>query len=66
MHPESQENGQKETKRSRLEELEEEDQAAEVEITRVHEEKMETSFTEAGETQSPSRTSHDAGNSTGK
>uniref|UniRef100_A0A3P8X1S2 Apoptotic chromatin condensation inducer 1a n=2 Tax=Cynoglossus semilaevis TaxID=244447 RepID=A0A3P8X1S2_CYNSE len=64
VHPESQENGQKETKRSRLEELEEEDQAAEVEITRAHEEKMETSFTEAGETQSPSRTSHDAGNST--
>uniref|UniRef100_A0A3B4UDJ7 Apoptotic chromatin condensation inducer 1a n=1 Tax=Seriola dumerili TaxID=41447 RepID=A0A3B4UDJ7_SERDU len=57
VHSESQENGQKEAKRSRHEELEEEDLRGDGEST--HEEKMETSFPGAVETQSPSHTSHD-------
>ncbi|GLD51425.1 apoptotic chromatin condensation inducer in the nucleus-like protein [Lates japonicus] len=59
VHSESQENGQKEAKRSRHEELEEEDLRGDRERTRAHEEKMDTSFPGAVETQSPSHTSHD-------
>ncbi|KAM7378849.1 hypothetical protein PAMP_004444 [Pampus punctatissimus] len=59
VHLESQENGQKEAKRSRCEELESDDLQGDRERTRVHEEKMETSFPTAMETQSPSHTSHD-------
>ncbi|XP_058499569.1 apoptotic chromatin condensation inducer in the nucleus isoform X3 [Solea solea] len=59
VHSESQENGQKETKRSRLEELEEEDVQEEGERTRIKEEKIDTSSPGAVETQSPSHTSHD-------
>ncbi|XP_071347704.1 apoptotic chromatin condensation inducer in the nucleus [Trachinotus anak] len=57
VHSESQENGQKEVKRSRHEELEEEDLQEDRE--RAHEEKMDASFPGAVETQSPSNTSHD-------
>lgn len=59
VHSESQENGQKEAKRSRHEEVEEDDLQADGERTREHEEKMETSFPGAMETQSPLDTSHD-------
>ncbi|XP_039999798.1 apoptotic chromatin condensation inducer in the nucleus [Xiphias gladius] len=59
VHSESQENGQKEAKRSRHEDLEEEDLQGDRERTRVHEEKMDTSFPQAVETESPSHTSHD-------
>uniref|UniRef100_A0A665X3A0 Apoptotic chromatin condensation inducer in the nucleus-like n=1 Tax=Echeneis naucrates TaxID=173247 RepID=A0A665X3A0_ECHNA len=59
VHSDSQENGQKDAKRSRHEELEEEDLQGEEEKTRVPEEKMDTSFHEAVETQSPTHTSHD-------
>nr|XP_046263284.1 apoptotic chromatin condensation inducer in the nucleus isoform X2 [Scatophagus argus] len=59
VHSESQENGQKEAKRSRHEELEEDDQRADGERSKEHEEKMDTSFPGAMETQSPSDTSHD-------
>ncbi|KAM7401254.1 hypothetical protein PAMA_005441 [Pampus argenteus] len=59
VHSESQENGQKEAKRSRCEELEADDLQGDGEKTRVHEEKMETSFPTAMETQSQSHTSHD-------
>ncbi|XP_030259438.1 apoptotic chromatin condensation inducer in the nucleus [Sparus aurata] len=59
VHSESQENGQKEAKRSRHEELEEDDLRADGERTREHEEKLDTSFSGAMETQSPSDTSHD-------
>ncbi|XP_019959990.2 apoptotic chromatin condensation inducer in the nucleus [Paralichthys olivaceus] len=59
VHLESQENGQKEVKRSRHEELEEEDLQGEKDRTMTLEEKMDTSFPGAVETQSPSHTSHD-------
>ncbi|XP_040910471.1 apoptotic chromatin condensation inducer in the nucleus [Toxotes jaculatrix] len=59
VHSESQENGQKEAKRSRQEELEEEDLQGDRERTRPQEEKMDTSFPGAEETQSPSHSSHD-------
>ncbi|XP_078120827.1 uncharacterized protein acin1a [Sander vitreus] len=60
VHSESQENGEKETKRSRHEELEEGDPQGDGEMTtRAHEEKMDASFPGAVETQSPSHTSHD-------
>ncbi|CAK6967884.1 apoptotic chromatin condensation inducer in the nucleus [Scomber scombrus] len=59
VHSESQENGQKEAKRSRHEELEEDDLQGDGEKTRVHEEKVDTSFPAAMETESPSHTSHD-------
>uniref|UniRef100_A0AAQ6IN63 Apoptotic chromatin condensation inducer 1a n=1 Tax=Anabas testudineus TaxID=64144 RepID=A0AAQ6IN63_ANATE len=59
VHSESQENGQKEAKRSRHEELDEEDLQGHTEKTKVHEEKMDTSFPGTVETQSPSHTSHD-------
>ncbi|XP_042352904.1 apoptotic chromatin condensation inducer in the nucleus isoform X1 [Plectropomus leopardus] len=59
VHSESQENGQKEAKRSRHEEVEEDDQQGDRERTGAHEEKMDTSFPGAIETQSPSHTSHD-------
>ncbi|KAG7227380.1 hypothetical protein INR49_000385, partial [Caranx melampygus] len=55
VHSESQENGQKEAKRSRHEDMDEEDLRGE----RAHEEKMDTSFPAAVETHSPSHTSHD-------
>ncbi|KAM4605423.1 uncharacterized protein acin1a [Polymixia lowei] len=56
---ESQENGQKEAKRSRQEEVEEDDLRGDKERTRSHEEKMDGSLPGAMETQSPSHTSHD-------
>ncbi|XP_037642249.1 apoptotic chromatin condensation inducer in the nucleus isoform X2 [Sebastes umbrosus] len=59
VHPESQENGQKEAKRSRHEESEEDDPQGDRERTGVHEEKTDTSFPAPMETQSPSHTSHD-------
>ena len=62
---ESQENGQKEAKRSRCEEMEEDDLQGDGERTGVHEEKMDTSFPAAMETQSPSHTSHDVEINTG-
>lgn len=66
VHSESQENGEKETKRSRHEELEEGDPQGDREMTtRAHEEKMDTSFPGAVETQSPSHTSHDVETNTG-
>lgn len=65
VHSESQENGQKEAKRSRHEELEEDDLRADGERTREHEEKLDTSFSGAMETQSPSDTSHDVEINTG-
>lgn len=55
VHSESQENGQKEAKRSRHEDVDEEDLRGE----RAHEEKMDASFPAAVETHSPSHTSHD-------
>lgn len=63
VHSESQENGQKEAKRSRHEE--EDELQADEERTREHEEKMATSFPEATETKSPSDTSHDVEINTG-
>lgn len=65
VHSESQENGQKEAKRSRHEELEDEDLQGDTERTKVHEEKMDISFPETVETQSPSHTSHDVEINTG-
>ncbi|XP_035025377.1 apoptotic chromatin condensation inducer in the nucleus [Hippoglossus stenolepis] len=59
VHLESKENGQKEVKRSRHEELEEEDLQGEKDRTMTLEEKMDTSFPGAVETQSPSHTGHD-------
>ncbi|XP_047446406.1 apoptotic chromatin condensation inducer in the nucleus isoform X2 [Mugil cephalus] len=59
VHPESQENGQKEPKRSRREELEEEDLRGDREGAKAQEEEMEASVPEAMETQSPTHTSHD-------
>lgn len=63
VHPEGQENGQKEAKRSRHEE--EDEQQADEERTREKEEKMDTSFTGTTATQSPSEASHDAEINTG-
>ncbi|KAM6920278.1 uncharacterized protein acin1a isoform 1-T1 [Lycodopsis pacificus] len=57
VHLESQENGQKETKRSKDEESEEDDPQGDAE--RTHDEKMDAPFPEAMETQPPSHTSHD-------
>ncbi len=65
VHSESQENGQKEAKRSRHEDLEEDDPRGDRERTREHEEKMDSSFPGAMETQSPSHTSHDVEINTG-
>lgn len=65
VHSESQENGQKEAKRSRCEEMEEDDLQVDEERTKVHEEKMDTSFPAAMETQSPSHTSQDVEINTG-
>ncbi|KAF3698965.1 Apoptotic chromatin condensation inducer in the nucleus [Channa argus] len=59
VHSDSQENGQKEEKKTSHEEVEEEDLQGEGETTKVHEEKMDTSFPGAVETQSLSNTSHD-------
>ncbi|XP_034411875.1 apoptotic chromatin condensation inducer in the nucleus [Cyclopterus lumpus] len=59
VHLESQENGQEESKRSRHEESESDDPQGDGERTQVHEEKMETPFPGAMETQSPSHISHD-------
>lgn len=63
VHSESQENGQKEAKRSRHEE--EDELQADEERTREHEEKMDTSFPGTTETKSPSDTSHDVEVNTG-
>lgn len=63
VHPESQENGQKEAKRSRHEE--EDEQQADEEREREKEEKMDATFTGTTDTQSPSETSHDAEINTG-
>ena len=65
VHLESKENGQKEVKRSRHEELEEEDLQGEKDRTMTLEEKMDTSFPRAVETQSPSHTGHDVEINTG-
>ncbi|XP_068593922.1 uncharacterized protein acin1a [Cebidichthys violaceus] len=62
VHLESQENGQKETKRSRHEESEEDDPQGDAE--RTNDEKMDASFPGAMETQSPSHTSHDVESNT--
>lgn len=62
---ETQENGQKEAKRSRSEELEEEDRRGDRERIREQEEKMDTSFPGGMETQSLSHTSHDVEINTG-
>ncbi|XP_023140293.2 apoptotic chromatin condensation inducer in the nucleus isoform X2 [Amphiprion ocellaris] len=56
---ENQENGQKEAKRSRHEELEEEDLRGDRERTKAHEEPMDSSISGAVETQSPTHISHD-------
>ena len=65
---ENQENGQKETKRSRREDLEEEDPKGQRERRRTmtQEEKTDSSFTGATEMQSPSHVSHDVEMNTGK
>ncbi|XP_049455458.1 apoptotic chromatin condensation inducer in the nucleus isoform X2 [Epinephelus fuscoguttatus] len=59
VHSESQENGQKEAKRSRHEEMVEDDPQGDRERTRAHGEQMDTSFPGETETHSPSHTSHD-------
>ncbi|XP_041848007.1 apoptotic chromatin condensation inducer in the nucleus [Melanotaenia boesemani] len=59
VHTESQENGQKEAKRSRCEELEEEDIRDDQTRLESHEEKMDTFVPGELETQSPTHTSHD-------
>ncbi|XP_062261039.1 apoptotic chromatin condensation inducer in the nucleus [Platichthys flesus] len=59
VHLESKENGQKEVKRSRHEDLEEEDLQEEKDREMTLEEKMDDSFPGAVETQSPSHTGHD-------
>lgn len=64
VHSETQENGQKEAKRSRCEELEEEDPRGDRDRERENEEKMDT-FAGAMEAQSPSHTSHDVEINTG-
>lgn len=66
MHSESQENGQKEAKRSRHEEMVEDDPQGDRERTRAHGEQMDTSFPGETETHSPSHTSHDVEINTGK
>ncbi|KAK2821961.1 hypothetical protein Q5P01_022026 [Channa striata] len=59
VHSDTQENGQKEEKKSSHEELEEEDLQGDRERNKVQEEKMDTSIPGAVETQSLSHTSHD-------
>ncbi|XP_060940960.1 apoptotic chromatin condensation inducer in the nucleus [Limanda limanda] len=59
VHLESKENGQKEVKRSRHEELEEEDLQGEKDGEMTLEEKMDVSFPGAVESQSPSHSGHD-------
>uniref|UniRef100_UPI003AADD16D uncharacterized protein acin1a n=1 Tax=Centroberyx gerrardi TaxID=166262 RepID=UPI003AADD16D len=59
VHSESQENGQKEAKRSRREEMEEDDLRGDRERTRAPEEKLDSTLPGVIETQSPSHTSHD-------
>uniref|UniRef100_A0A3Q0RGY6 Apoptotic chromatin condensation inducer 1a n=1 Tax=Amphilophus citrinellus TaxID=61819 RepID=A0A3Q0RGY6_AMPCI len=59
VHSESQENGQREAKRSRQEEVEEEDLRVDQERTKAHEEQMDISIPVAVETHSPTHTSHD-------
>lgn len=63
VHSESQENGQKEAKRSKYEE--EDELQAEEERTRTNEEKQDSSLPAAMETQSPSEISHDVETNTG-
>lgn len=65
VHSEGQENGQKEAKRIRREELEEDDLRGERERIRAPEEKTDSSFADAMETQSPSHSSHDVEISSG-
>nr|XP_040027768.1 apoptotic chromatin condensation inducer in the nucleus [Gasterosteus aculeatus aculeatus] len=64
VHLESQENGEKETKKSRHEDSEEEDPQGDGERTGAPSDKMDTSFPGAMETQSPSHTSHDVESNT--
>ncbi|XP_072219286.1 uncharacterized protein acin1a [Leuresthes tenuis] len=64
VHAESQENGQKESKRSRREELEEEDCQDDSERIKAHEEPMDNSVPGAVESQSPTHTSHDVDTNT--
>ncbi|KAM8849606.1 uncharacterized protein acin1a [Spinachia spinachia] len=65
VHLESQENGQKETKKSRHEDdEEEEDPQGDRERTGAHSDKVDASFPAAMETQSPSHTSHDVESNT--
>ncbi|CAG5897136.1 unnamed protein product [Menidia menidia] len=59
VHAENQENGQKEAKRSRHEEMEEEDSRDDKERMKAHEEGMDTSVPGAVETQSPTLTNRD-------
>ncbi|XP_029970219.1 apoptotic chromatin condensation inducer in the nucleus [Salarias fasciatus] len=59
VHLENQENGQKEAKRSRLEELEEEDLQVDRERIKAHEDPMDTSVPVAMDSQSPTLASHD-------
>lgn len=66
VHSESQENGQREAKRSRQEEAEEDDLQVDQERTKAHEEQMDTSIPVAVETHSPTHTSHDVEINTGK
>ncbi|XP_076018305.1 uncharacterized protein acin1a isoform X2 [Genypterus blacodes] len=59
VHAEGQENGQKEAKRSRREDLEEDDLRGERERIQAPEEKTDSSFADAMESQSPSHSSPD-------
>ncbi|KAM9343949.1 uncharacterized protein KZ484_016348 [Pholidichthys leucotaenia] len=63
---ESQENGQSEVKRSRHEEVEEENLGEDGELIKVHEEQMDTSVPEATEPCSPTQTSHHVEVNTGE
>lgn len=65
VHTESQENGQKEAKRSRPEELEEDGLPSDGERTKEQEEKMDASAPAATESQCPADASHDVEISTG-
>ena len=65
VHADSQENGQKEAKRSRREEMEEENSRIDRERIKTHEEQMDTSLPGVVETQSPTHSSHDVEMNTG-
>lgn len=66
VHSENKENGQKEAKIRRCEESVDDDVQGTHERTITHEEKMDSSFPGAMETQSPTHTSHDVEMNTGK